>query len=157
MKTKTKLIQHEPHRLYILVRNDLPSMNPGRAMAQAAHAANQLVFEYGKRQQIIDWQEDRGFGTTICLVTDKPTIVSRIARAKKFGHIAGLTYDPTYKYSVDKEVADSIPSNTFSAEPIVKDTGLVILFRNELTCGYVFIHEDHPDKDTLVGGLPLHP
>jgi peptidyl-tRNA hydrolase len=154
---KNKFIQHEPHRLYILVRNDLPSMNPGRAMAQAAHAANQLVFEHGKDRRIVDWQEDRGFGTTICLSADKQTIYSIIKRAQKRKHLVGLVYDPTYKYAVDKEVADSINPSTFSAEPIAKDTGLVVLFRNELTCGYVFLHEDHPEKNELVGGLPLHP
>jgi hypothetical protein len=126
-------------------------------MAQAAHAANQLVFEHSKDDRVKAWQEDRGFGTTICLAADKRTIRNIIKRAQSNGHIAGLTYDPTYKYSVDKEVADSISDKTWSAEPIVKDTGLVILFRNEITCGYVFIHEDNPEKDSLVGGLPLHP
>ena len=29
--------------LYILMRNDMDSMNPGKAMAQASHASNQFV------------------------------------------------------------------------------------------------------------------
>lgn len=34
----------EPY-LYILMRNDLASMNPGKAVAQGSHGANQMVFE----------------------------------------------------------------------------------------------------------------
>ena len=32
--------------LYILMRTDMDSMNPGKAMAQASHASNQFVAEY---------------------------------------------------------------------------------------------------------------
>jgi peptidyl-tRNA hydrolase len=154
---KSKLIPNEPHRLYILVRNDLPSMNPGRAMAQAAHASNQLVFKYGKDRRVIDWQGDRGFGTTICLAADRLTIQTAISKAIQGNHLAEFVHDPTYKYAVDTEVANFIDPETFTAEAIRATNGLVTLFRNELTCGYVFIHEDHPSRKEILGKMPLHP
>ena len=35
--------------LYIFMRNDLPSMNVGKAMAQASHASSQLVTNYSSK------------------------------------------------------------------------------------------------------------
>ena len=35
--------------LYILMRQDLPSMNAGKAMAQASHASNAFIYEALKR------------------------------------------------------------------------------------------------------------
>lgn len=139
------------------MRNDLPSMNPGRGMAQAAHASNQLVFDNPKSTPIKNWQADRGFGTTICLACKGMDIERIVKLSQDKGHLAALVYDPTYKYSVHVELAECIDRKTFTATPIFKEDGQVILFRNELTCGYVFIHEDHPDKEELVGELPLHP
>lgn len=39
-------------RLYILSRTDMDSMNPGKAVAQGAHAANQFVYNHA-------WRPDR--------------------------------------------------------------------------------------------------
>lgn len=145
-------------RLYILMRNDLPSMNPGRAMAQAAHAANQFIHEHGKYADVQSWQKDaKGFGTTICLSARKNEIL-RIVKMANWPQVkAGLVYDPTYKYSVDTEVASLIPFSSNTADSLFSDNGLVTLFRKELTCGYLFVDSDSTDKEVLVGALPLHP
>jgi hypothetical protein len=47
--------------LYVLVRNDLESMNPGKAIAQGTHAANQLVWEilFGKDVKSVEDFADR--------------------------------------------------------------------------------------------------
>ena len=145
------------HRLYLLVRNDLPSMNAGRAMAQAAHAANQLVFENPGNSHIKNWQADRGFGTTICLAANRETIVEIVNKAKINSDLAGLTYDPTYKYVLHREIAELIDVSTMTAPVISKEDGQYVLFRNELTCGYVFLVEGSSDAEELVGALPLHP
>ena len=34
--------------LYILMRTDMDSLNPGKAMAQASHASNAFVYRWGK-------------------------------------------------------------------------------------------------------------
>lgn len=68
-----------PVVLYIIMRDDLASMNPGKGMAQAAHAANQCVYKvlntpkdhpyYGEISQMLtDWSSQAdAFGTTIVL------------------------------------------------------------------------------------------
>lgn len=62
--------------LWILMRNDMLSLNPGKAMAQAAHAANQFVqhcnLSLGSAESYEackTWQKQSGmgFGVTIVL------------------------------------------------------------------------------------------
>ena len=60
--------------LYIFMRNDLPSLNAGKAMAQASHASAQFVKEFmssnnkNDNQYFQNWiNEGEGFGTTVVL------------------------------------------------------------------------------------------
>lgn len=67
-------------RLYLLMRSDLESMNPGKGHAQAAHAQrhadhlikDKVVFGTTWAEHYGKWcdQTDQGFGTTIVLETD---------------------------------------------------------------------------------------
>ncbi len=76
-------------RLYVLMRSDLPSLNPGKAMAHAAHAANQFTFEYGNNPNVKRWQQDaNGFGTTVCLSVNKAQLEETVKKAGKMGWIA---------------------------------------------------------------------
>lgn len=155
---KRKAAADSPYRLYILMRTDLPSMNPGRAMAQAAHAANQFIYERGSSKAVREWQKDaNGFGTTICLAATKTLIEDIVEKARLDAHYAGLVYDPTYKFDVPAELVPLIIPNALTASTITKEDGSCIMFRNELTCGYLFISNDNPDRESLVGHLRLHP
>lgn len=65
------------YALYILMRTDMDSMNPGKACAQAAHAANAFVdfmhfsgLTTATTEKLCnEWREQTGlgFGTTIVL------------------------------------------------------------------------------------------
>ena len=151
--------KHTPtHRLYILMRNDLPSLNPGKGMAHAAHAANQFTFEHGKNTDVKNWQHDaNGFGTTICLSANREQLETVVKAAKKKGLPAGLTYDPEYGYSLHQEIAELIDRRTFTADAIINEDGRWVLFRKELTCGYLFVADDSTEREELVGALSLHP
>lgn len=139
------------------MRTDLPSMNAGRAMAQAAHAANQFIHEWGKNEKVRQWQKDaNGFGTTICLAATKDEIKEVLA-AKHPEHIGGLVYDPTYSFTVPVEISRLINSSALTAPTLLKEDGNYLMFRNELTCAYLFISTDDPDKEMLIGDLLLHP
>ena len=145
------------HRLYILMRSDLPSMNPGRGMAQSAHAANLFIFKHGNDIHVKNWQRVNGFGTTICLSATKNEVERVVKSAKRKNLMAGLVYDPTYKYSLHPEIAELIDRRTFTAAAILKEDGQWVLFRKELTCGYMFIEDDSTEREELVGDLPLQP
>lgn len=90
-------------RLYIVMREDLWDMNPGKGMAQAAHAQaefdayqSSLVNQDGDEfwQAMSAWREDRNFGITL--------VVS--AHGDEFENItkntshADIVVDPTYPY-----------------------------------------------------------
>ena len=87
-------------RLYIIMRRDIQDMNPGKAMAQAAHAQADFmsymmeVNDYGLEYILDQWCEDRNFGTTTVLSADMDQIKSITDNIKH----SGVTVDPTYPW-----------------------------------------------------------
>lgn len=113
-------------RLYIVMRRDLWDMNPGKAMAQAAHA--QADFEgylYPEfvpdvkafRDAVIAWREERHFGTTLVLHETLSTMEEIHQRVVH----TGMTVDPTYPYC------------NYYGETFV---------RNEVTCMWAFVYTE---------------
>lgn len=91
-------------RLYIVMREDLWDMNPGKGLAQAAHA--QADFDTYVQNHYTDftdsefhtahvqWCEDRNFGVTLVLsapLNDMHEIRTRVK-------YSDITVDPTYPY-----------------------------------------------------------
>lgn len=143
------------YKLYILMRNDLPSLNAGKAMAQAAHAANHFVHKYGKYSSVKSWlKEGCGFGTTIVLAATHLDIVSAMKSCKNF---SGIIYDTTYPYIVSTEIARLIDTNFETAPPIIKEDGSMVLFRCELTCAYIFMSDEDNLTNKYITKLPLYP
>lgn len=105
--------------LYVLMRTELQSMNPGKACAQAAHAANQCVFEArelaGNATAILlakwEGQSGRGFGTTITLGVNETMMRERVALAQLAGLHSGIVHDPSYPIR-DGEVIHLLPLDT---------------------------------------------
>jgi len=110
--------------LYILMRNDLDSLNPGKACAQAAHAANDVqsllesentAIYFPKAQNLFyEWKNsaNRTFGTTIVLEAPWDEIKETIDHIQNIS--AGYTnniHDPTYPIR-DGQVTHLIPLNT---------------------------------------------
>lgn len=134
-------------RLYILMRTDLDSMNAGKAMAQAAHAANAFVVDVARVVTTPDtffnvagfkeWaaQTDQGFGTTITLAaSDEEQLNKAVASAKRHGLVADLILDPTYPVR-DGHVTHLVPV---------------------ITCAYVFVPDTRLCPD-YIAGFSLHP
>jgi peptidyl-tRNA hydrolase len=141
-KTKLRKINKMANVLYIIVRNDLDSMNPGKAIAQGSHAANAFVKEVNDVEpdcsDLITWQNEtkQGFGTVYVLEANEADMTDTINRMSSLGYYANTILDPTY--------------------PILD--GKICHHISLVTCGYVFV----PKKDTdlvaslIMGGLPLH-
>jgi peptidyl-tRNA hydrolase len=90
-------------RLYIVMRRDLWDMNPGKGMAQAAHAQSHFdayqssLVNSGRDdfwQAMSAWRDDREFGVT--LVLHEPLSVMNQIH-ERVVH-TGMTVDPTYPY-----------------------------------------------------------
>lgn len=135
--------------LYILMRNDLASLNAGKAVAQGTHAANQMVGELRKQagnalfykpDSLITalnvWEKEANhFGTCIVLAVNEAQMRASVAKAlgDALPSHAGICHDPTYPL-LDGKTLHLIPVDT---------------------CAYVF---DYPAraKRHLVG-YPLMP
>jgi hypothetical protein len=92
--------------LYILMRTDLASLNPGKAVAQGTHATNLFVGQVEELRKgwpdapnveaYTAWMADRGFGTAITLSVTGAELTSIVGQAVDFGCIAGVCTDSTY-------------------------------------------------------------
>jgi len=119
------------------MRTDLASMNPGKGMAQAAHASNAFIHDWQGDGDVDAWQAQtsQGFGTTITLaVPTESAMVDMVAIADALGYPAGLVHDPSYPVR-DGEVTHLLPIDT---------------------CGYVFV-KDATNPPPGLSILPLHP
>lgn len=143
--------------LYILMRNDLASLNAGKAMAQASHASNAFAGhfhgyaqEYNSKPMyseiqastmtgFAEWENSTSqfFGTVLVLAAKMPDIKATVDIFRGLGYIAGVVHDPTYPI-LDGEVVHYIPLDT---------------------CAYVFVPNKENDKfaSTILKRFSLHP
>jgi|ERR1017187_2795166 peptidyl-tRNA hydrolase len=128
-------------RLYVIVRSDLVSMTPGKAAAQATHAANQCVWEiansptrtnYHTRTLLLKaWEGDRSFGTCIVLAAPIAELTKIIIQCSQHGIHSGIIHDPSYPLR-DGDFTHLIPLDT---------------------CGYVFGTKE--EAEPFLNRLPL--
>jgi peptidyl-tRNA hydrolase len=124
--------------LYILMRNDMRSMNAGKAMAQASHASNAFIYEADtERTQVVAWVDEtpQGFGTAIVLACDEAGMREAVKTAKQFGFTSGIVHDPTYPLR-DGDVTHLIPLDT---------------------CAYIFGDRNDSTLKEILGDFRLHP
>ena len=81
--------------LYILMRNDMDSMNPGKAMAQASHASNQFVATLPTDAYDIynEWLQCNGFGTVLVLEVTEAQMRTSVAVADALDLVSGIVHD----------------------------------------------------------------
>lgn len=135
--------------LYILMRDDMESMNAGKAMAQASHASNAFVEEHlrslpkDKKQWTeidklcVQWRTEtpQGFGTVLVLAVNEAQMRTAVDVAKGMGFVAGVVHDPTYPLR-DGDTTHFLPVDT---------------------CSYIFGDKNDPMLGAVVGNFPLHP
>ena len=133
--------------LYILMRTDMNSMNPGKGMAQAAHAANMFVHNMEQYDVSVlydlymDWKKQvpySGCGTTIVLNVNEEMLINEVYRASNINQVAANIFtDPTY--------------------PITDGETTHLL--EIATCGYIFIDKDDEDRYNMLNlkSFVLHP
>ena len=129
--------------LYILMRDDMKSLNAGKGMAQASHATSAFMKRMSK-SDILDtdralynvWSTDtnQGFGTVIVKAGDIQQIDEAV---RDIGDrwLRETVLDPTYPVR-DGQVTHLIPV---------------------VTCAYVFGDADDQDLRIALAGLKLHP
>lgn len=133
--------------LYILMRNDLPSMNAGKAMAQASHASAQFAKIMSKEDELdyAEWSsEGDGFGTTIVLEGSLIDIENFMSTSDTGAYEKGNIFDETYPFKAQKEILDLMTKDNMEQYNIivvdnnVDKFGMVSCTRCEHTCSWVF-------------------
>ena len=139
------------------MRNDLPSIGSGRACAQASHAANAFIHEWGNpkkidRGDVDEWrhQTKQGFGTAIVLSANKAQI-EKVLKSRVIPQ--GWVIDPDYVVSVSVELRPYLKG--IINEISDSDPTKLLLHRSEKTCAYVFGLKE--ELEPLLGELPLYP
>lgn len=152
--------------LYVFVRTDLPSMNPGKAQAHSGHAANAFIHKNVVQvmrgckvpiaKSVLEWMASTpfGFGTQINLKGNWPDVINTVAAWAEVGR-AELVIDPTYPYIVDEEIVTLIDPRNHSMDPVPLGNGKVLCHRNEVTAAYLFGYKE--ELEPFVGKYPLHP
>ena len=130
--------------LYILMRTDMESMNPGKAMAQASHASNAFVSNaepgYNVDEELFNaWQEStpQKFGTVLVLGVNEAQMRTAVEVAESFGvdkFPCDIIHDPTYPLQ-DGDTTHFIPVDT---------------------CGYIFGDKDDLMLQSIIGNFELH-
>ena len=101
----TKKTMHLKNPIFIIImRNDIGSLNAGKACAQASHAANAMVDTVSKsdpvfREALGRWQREtkQGFGTCIVLEGSWQEIYDFVAtKTYNQPYICQSIVDPTY-------------------------------------------------------------
>ena len=148
--------------LYILMRNDLVSMNAGKAVAHGAHAANLFAADAAIYKRLGPdtpvartfsiWGGEHGFGTTIALHVSLVELHAAVVMAKTLDAISGVVVDPTYPYKLHNEFAKLI---THPEPPVAMGDGMMGCVRSETTAGYLFGLKD--DLTSVVQQFPLMP
>lgn len=134
--------------LYIFMRSDLTSLNAGKAMAQASHAANAMVhlIKHGGlvpskhiKNLLTKWENStaQGFGT--CLVLDchnEHVILQTIDKLNQASKevITDIINDPTYPVR-DGDLTHYISLNT---------------------CGYAFFDKDDEQLSKILENFKLY-
>lgn len=167
--------------LYILMRNDLPSMNPGKGMAQSSHASN--AFEkvmtshrakLGRGDMDNDeleimrpiigmadsWktQTNQGFGTVLVLTMNEYHMRSVVGVADAVGLVAAVVHDDSYPILVPPELGLAIAAEqnpVFSMVRVGEKPNYVTIPLD--TCAYVFGDKNDPTLQAILGHFPLHP
>lgn len=117
------------------MRRDMDSLNPGKAMAQAAHAANAAVdfLERHDPMALNEWRKEcKTFGTTIVLGVNSFDELHEVIYDFPY---SGEVLDPTYPIN-DGQVTHLIPVTT---------------------CGWVFAKRDYWKSRVITQNLDLHP
>jgi hypothetical protein len=151
--------------IYVLVRNDLPSMNPGKAMAQVHHLGVQIMSKFKDNplvQEYVQLGQAQGadhFNTTLVLSANRCQIAEAHARVfmTNSDNLSHEVWDPSYPFFVENtEIADLIPETDQIRKVKILDDGRVLMTRPEITCAGFLGDRNDPEFRNVFAHLSLH-
>lgn len=134
-------------KFYVIVRNDMPSMNAGKMAAQVSHCTTKMCCEiddfvnvspFKNRQR--KWLNDENIGTTIIMQGIGQDIKRFFALVKKeFPYLyTNKVIDETYPFLVHADVTEWLDDKTFIDWGHLDTNGLVKCYHPAWTCSGLF-------------------
>lgn len=129
------------NKLYILIRNDLHSMNTGKAIAQSSHCVSQFMTKYPKDAK--EWcKEADGFGTTVVMEGSQEEIEKFMCgNIRHKGYENGDIIDPTYPFKLQEEIIPFLVEGLNDIQVVDYNTdpyGMVKATRKEYTASWFY-------------------
>lgn len=132
------------NKLYILIRNDLHSLNVGKAIAQASHCVSQFMTKYSKDAK--EWcKEADGFGTTVVLEGNQQDIENFMRYINNEKYLCGDIIDPTYPFKLQKEIIPFLVEGLNDIQVVDYNTdpyGMVKATRKEYTASWFYFPDN---------------
>jgi peptidyl-tRNA hydrolase len=152
---------------YVLVRTDLPSLNPGKAMSQVHHAGVQMCAKHSLHTLVESYiqqgtvQGADHFNTTIVLgatLAQVKSVMDQAAGYQKSEVVFDVVVDPSYPFFVEnEEIANLIPQTEQVKIIKVMPDYRVLMVRPEVTCAWFLGDRNDLRFRVLFDGLDLHP
>lgn len=148
--------------VYVLIRNDLPSLNAGKAAAQVHHAGVQMVSQHHNHPLVKQYISDgkaagaEHFNTTLTLGATEAQILKIMENVVHPNLLKGYIYDPTYPFFVDKEIAPLLAANKKVVRTGVVNGTTELFVRKELTCAWLLGDRNDDSFKNIFEGLNLY-
>ena len=151
--------------VYVLVRTDIPSMNPGKAMAQVHHAGVQMMQNFKDANLVKEYIKmgnesgANGFNTTIVLSATLKIINYCLTRSLSVKPcVSNAVVDPSYPFVVDREAYEYMLTLNNCVGNIAThlNDDKVLITREETTCAWFLGDRNNTEFRALFEGLKLH-
>ena len=146
-------------KFYIIVRNDIPTMNVGKMAAQVSHCTTKLASEIdlfmlqrdGSQSETREWLNDENIGTTIVMEGYGDDIKEFFSTVKKeFPKLyTNKVIDETYPFIVPLDVARCLNKSVTVDWDSLDENGNVKCTRKEWTCSGLFFEGTKEDNRKL--------
>lgn len=157
--------------LYVLMRNDLPSMNTGKGMAQSCHIGSAFAHEMlvGKfpnaeanaandtlyRQWLATSKQ--GFGTVLTVELNEEKMRRAVDVARSMFLVAGVLRDDTYPILVPPELGKVMATERTPISHFTVGERFNYVTIELDTCAFVFGDKNDPKLNVVTEIFPLHP
>ena len=161
--------------LYNLMRNDLPSMNTGKGMAQSTHVGSAFAYEMlvGKFPNAEantyndslykQWlaETSQGFGTVLTVELNEEKMRRAVDIARELHLVARVVHDPSYPILIPPElgmalVDANIEWSEFDSPVKIGERHNYVTIPLD-TCAFVFGDKNDPRLNVVTEIFPLHP
>jgi peptidyl-tRNA hydrolase len=148
--------------VYVMVRNDLPSLSPGKAAAQVHHSGVQMMVKHATHKLVRQYIEDgvaQGadqFNTTLTVSANLRQIETAISKAKSMDVLCDILIDPTYPFFVDPEIAPLLEANALVKRVGPTSNGQELFLRSELTVAWMLGDRKDPLFKSIFENMPLY-